>query len=333
MLGAVGLSPEQEAVYTALASRDQADPVELGEALDTPVAVVVAALSDLTVYGLVKAMPGGGFAVAPPAVALGALISERRAELRRAELSLVTLAEEHRKAMAGRAISELIEVVTGVEAVRHRFAQVQHAARTQIRSFVTAPFVAVPLGANVVESLAVDQGVRFQVVVERAVLAEPGGVAEAIESLRKGVEIRLVESLPIKLVLADTTLGLVPLTDTPDGEPGAVLLHRTGLLAAMDALFALVWRYAHPLDISALELSERDAPPDDAASEADAAGPTKLDRRILALLLAGLTDQVVANQLDISLRTLQRRLRHLMDLAGVETRMQLGWHAARHHWT
>ncbi|MEV1168275.1 hypothetical protein [Nonomuraea sp. NPDC049784] len=45
-----------------------------------------------------------------------------------------------------------------------------------------------------------------------------------------------------------------------------------------------------------------------------------------------LPDEAVAGQLDLSLRTLQRRLRALMDLAGVRTRAQLGWHAARNNW-
>ncbi|MCW3817754.1 hypothetical protein ONA91_25195 [Micromonospora sp. DR5-3] len=112
----------------------------------------------------------------------------------------------------------------------------------------------------------------------------------------------------------------------PDGAP-RLLLHRTGLLAAMDAMFELVRRYAHPIDISALP-----GLTDDAATRADADAPTALDRKILAMLLAGLTDQIVANQLGISLRTLQRRLRHVMDLAGVKTRMGLGWYAARHNW-
>ena len=62
-------------------------------------------------------------------------------------------------------------------------------------------------------------------------------------------------------------------------------------------------------------------------------GPNALDRKILGLLLAGLTDQAVSGQLNLSLRTLQRRLRRLMDLAGTGTRMQLGWHAARNNWT
>jgi DNA-binding NarL/FixJ family response regulator len=98
-------------------------------------------------------------------------------------------------------------------------------------------------------------------------------------------------------------------------------LHRSGLLSALDALFEKVWRDAYPLDLNGDGLAERDCD-----------GPTELDRRILALLLAGLTDQAVASQLDLSLRTLQRRVRHLLDLAGVESRMQLGWYAARHGW-
>ncbi|MFG3702686.1 transcriptional regulator TrmB [Micromonospora sp. NPDC047620] len=326
MLGALGLSPEHEAVYTVLAGRPQADSAKLGEALHLPAPAIEAALSYLTACGLVKPTPDGAFAAAPPAVALGALISERRAELRSAELALVTLAEEHRKAMAGRSISELIEVVTGAEAIRHRFAQVQHAARAEVRNFVTSPAVAVPVGANSAEAQMVAQGVRYRVVIERAVLAEPGGVAETVDSLRRGVEVRVAESLPIKLVLADAELGLVPLTVAPGDEPGAVLLHRAGLLTAMHALFELVWRYAYPLGISAFgDLTE-----DAHGEHADI--PTGLDRRILALLLAGLTDQAVATQLDISLRTLQRRLRHLMDLAGAQSRMQLAWYAVLHNW-
>ncbi|MCW3816360.1 transcriptional regulator TrmB [Micromonospora sp. DR5-3] len=327
MLGALGLTSDEESVYRQLVGRASASSVDLADATRLTEAAVEAALSQLMADGLVKRTPDGEFSAAPPAVALGALISERRDGLHTAELALVTLAEEHRVAMAGRSISELIEVVTGVDGIRHRFAQVQHAARAQVRNFVTAPFVAVPPGTNNLETVMMDRGVEYRVVLERAALAEPGMITETVTSLRKGVQVRVAESLPIKLVLADEELGLVPLTVESGGEPGAVLLHRSGLLSAMDALFEIVWRHAHPLDVSALGgLTDGDV------TSVDPNGPTELDRKILALLLAGLTDQVVASQLDVSLRTLQRRLRHLMDLAGVKTRMELGWYAARHDW-
>jgi sugar-specific transcriptional regulator TrmB len=323
MLGALGLSPDEESVYRLLLSRPSAVVADLAGLAGRPPAQVSAALSVLAERGLIVTSGAGDHAAAPPAMALGALISERRDELRLAEQALVTFAEEHRAAIAGRSISELIEVVTGVDAVRHRFLQVQQAARTEVRTFTTAPFIAVPPRENRGEDAAIDRGCRFRVVVDRSFLALPGAIEETIESLTNGVEIRVVESLPIKLVLADTDIALVPLTATRGGEPGAVLLHRSGLLAALEALFENVWRQAYPLALSPLGDGYVELPSD---------GPTELDRQILACLLSGLTDQAVATQLDLSLRTLQRRLRHLMDLSGVETRMQLGWHAAKQGW-
>ncbi|MFF8277336.1 TrmB family transcriptional regulator [Streptomyces lateritius] len=326
MLDVLGLEPDDERVYRALLGRPNSTAVLLADLLALRQAPVDTALSRLTEWGLASRSTDERFTAAPPAMALGALISQRRDGLRMAEQALVTFAEEHRAAMTGSSISDLIEVVTGVDAIRHRFLQVQQAARTQVRSFITAPFVALPPDENTAEPMALDRGVLFRAVLDRAVLAEPGIVRDAIESLRNGVQLRVTDHLPMKLVLADADLGLVPLAVTPAGEPGAVLLHRSGLLNALDALFETVWRTAHPL-----ELPGRGAG-SEALVEVGPQGPTELDRRILALLLAGLTDQTAATQLGLSPRTLHRRLRRLMDLAGVQTRMQLGAYAVRSGW-
>ncbi|MER5896028.1 helix-turn-helix domain-containing protein [Streptomyces sp. NPDC001876] len=326
MLDVLGLEPDDERVYRALLGRPNSTAVLLSDQLDMPQADIDKALCHLVGWGLVIRSADELFTAAPPAMALGALISRRQDGLRMAEQALVTFAEEHRAAMTGNSISDLIEVVTGVDAIRHRFLQVQQAARTQVRTFITAPFVAVPPGENSAEPVAIGRGVHFRAVLDRAVLAEPGIIADAVDSMRNGVQLRVADQLPMKLVLADADLGLVPLAVTPAGEPGAVLLHRSGLLDALDALFETVWRTAHPLELSGTGGES------DPAVELGAEGPTDLDRKILALLLAGLTDPTAATQLGLSPRTLHRRLRHLMDLAGVRTRMQLGGHAVRHGW-
>ncbi|NYF58284.1 helix-turn-helix domain-containing protein [Micromonospora purpureochromogenes] len=326
MLAALGLEPAEEAVYRALLNRPSATTVRIAKILELAEPDAATALARLEDVGLVNRDPTGAYRATPPAVGLGALITERRDSLRMAEHALVTLAEEHRAAVAGRTIGELIEVVTGVDAIRHRFLQLQQAARTQLRLFITAPFVAVPPGENTAEPAAVERGIRFRAVLERAVLEQPGHVEETVDSLGRGVELRVVDELPMKLAIADADLALVPLAVAPGGEPGAVLLHRSGLLTAMEALFDAVWQRAHPL-----ELSTVGAGPAQLAELATDA-PTDLDRKIIALLLAGLTDQAVATQLDLSLRTLQRRLRHLMDTAGVRTRMQLSWYAVQNGW-
>ena len=145
MLEALGSSPVVEAVYRALLDAANATAAALAEVLERPEPASSCAgrASSSPVW---RSARDDAFVAAPPAVALGALITERRDGLRLAEQALATLAEEHRAAVAGRSISELIEVVTGVDAIRHRYRQVQQAAATELRTFVTAPFVAVPPG-------------------------------------------------------------------------------------------------------------------------------------------------------------------------------------------
>ncbi|GIH10730.1 hypothetical protein Rhe02_87970 [Rhizocola hellebori] len=324
MLAVLGLTAQEEAVYRLMLGRSSVEATDLAMMAALSERQVAQALTGLIARGLISATAKDTYTAAPPAVALGSLISERREELRTAEVALATFAEEHRSAMAGRTIGDLIEVIIGVDALRQRFLQVQHAATDQLRMFVTAPFVAVPPGENTAEHAAVDRGVAVRVILDRSAMTEAGMVAEIVDSLRYGVQIRVVQELPMKLVLADTDLGLVPLAIQAGVTPGAVLLQRSGLLAALDALFETTWRRAYPLELSRLD--------SDAIAEADAEGPTELDRKLLGLLMAGLTDQAAATQLDLSLRTLQRRLRYLMDLAGAESRLQLGWHAARNGW-
>ncbi|MFE9436700.1 TrmB family transcriptional regulator [Streptomyces sp. NPDC006640] len=326
MLDVLGLEPDDERVYRALLGRPDSTASLLSDVLTLTPAQAANSLSRLVEWGLVIRSVDERFTAAPPAMALGALISQRRDGLRAAEHALVTFAEEHRAATTAGSIDDLIEVVTGADAIRHRYLQVQQAARTQVRTFITAPFVALPPDENTAEPMALGRGVRFRAVLDRAVLAEPGIIHDAIDSLRNGVRLRVADQLPMKLMLADAELGLVPLATTPTGEPGAVLLHRSGLLDAMDTLFETVWRTSHPLALSTV------------GSEAESViacgseAPTDLDRKIIALLLAGVTDLTVATQLGLSPRTLHRRLRRLMDLAGVQTRMQLGGHAVRYGW-
>ncbi|MGV9378206.1 TrmB family transcriptional regulator [Nonomuraea sp. NPDC003707] len=67
-----------------------------------------------------------------------------------------------------------------------------------------------------------------------------------------------------------------------------------------------------------------------ASTLSPAAGALSLeDRRLLALLAAGLKDDAIARQLGTSPRTLRRRLRHLLDELNAETRFQAGAQASR----
>ncbi|MEV5581075.1 LuxR C-terminal-related transcriptional regulator [Streptomyces parvus] len=94
---------------------------------------------------------------------------------------------------------------------------------------------------------------------------------------------------------------------------------------ALIALFERYWEDAVPLAID-----DTGRLSDDGPHSPDVLSPT--DRRLLSLLVAGVSDKTIASQTRLSRRTVQRRLQSLMERSDAATRMQLARHAARHGW-
>ncbi|SHH81188.1 hypothetical protein [Streptomyces sp. 3214.6] len=230
------------------------------------------------------------------------------------------LAEEYQAAAAEPAVHELVEVVTGAAAVAQRFLQIQLGASEEVCALVTGTPVTVTGGENDAEERAAARGVRYRAVLERAVFDQPHGMAELTAALGRDEQVRVVDEVPTQLVVADRSLALVPLTGR-SAEPAALVVQAGGLLELLCGLFESVWREALPLRLGTAGVVEQ-AP----------AAPDAVDLEILSLLLAGMTDASVAKQLDLGLRTVQRRVKGLMELAGVTTRLQLGWHAYERGW-
>ncbi|MFC7302975.1 helix-turn-helix domain-containing protein [Streptomyces monticola] len=323
MLGAIGLDEVQESTYRALVSLGAADVADLAGRLALSETETERALRRLAHQGLAaqsSAHPGRWVA-APPGVALGALLTQQRHELEQAELAAVVLAEEYRAQAAEPAVHDLVEVVTGAGAVAQRFLQLQLGASDEVCALVTGRPVVVSGHDNDAEAQAARRGVTYRVVVERTVLDLPTGLTELSAALGRDEQVRVVDRVPTKLVIADRQLALVPLT-SKTAEPAALVVHASGLLESLSGLFEAVWRDALPL-----RLGEGGT-----VTERAAAAPDGTDLEILSLLLAGLTDASVAKQLDLGLRTVQRRVKGLMELAGVSTRLQLGWHAFERGW-
>jgi sugar-specific transcriptional regulator TrmB/DNA-binding transcriptional ArsR family regulator len=323
VLHAIGLDEVQESAYRALVGLGAAEVQELAHRLTLPEEEAVRTLRRLERQGLAaqsSARPGRWVA-APPAVALGALLTQQRHELEQAEQATALLTEQYRAEATEPAVHDLVEVVTGASAVAHRFLQVQLGATAEVCALVTGKPAAVTARDNLAEQQAAARGVRYRVVIEREVLQLPTGVEDAAEALGRDEEVRLVDRVPTKLVVADRSVGLVPLTGRGE-EPAALVVHGSGLLESLTGLFESVWQQALPLRLTGEGQVGEEVPP----------GPDGTDLQILSLLLAGLTDASVAKQLDLGLRTVQRRVKRLMELVGVATRLQLGWHAYERGW-
>jgi sugar-specific transcriptional regulator TrmB len=322
MLAAIGLDETHESAYRALVAVGAADVPDLARRLMCSEQDTERVLRGLERHGLAAQTPArpGRWVAAPPGVALGALLTQRRHELEQAELAAALLAEEYRAAAAEPAVQDLVEVVIGAAAVTQRFLQLQLGAQEEVCALVTGNPVAVTGTENDAEDRAAERGVRYRVVLERAVLDRPEGMSELGAALGRDEQVRVVDKVPTKLVVVDRSLALVPLTSRT-AEPAALVVHASGLLELLSGLFESVWREALPLRLGAHGVTEQ--APD---------GPDAADLEILSLLLAGLTDASVAKQLGLGLRTVQRRVKRLMELTGATTRLQLGWHAYERGW-
>ncbi|GAA2814747.1 helix-turn-helix transcriptional regulator [Streptomyces showdoensis] len=323
MLGAIGLDERQESAYRALVALGAAEVSDLAHRLALPEQDTERALRRLESQGLAAQSSArtGRWVAAPPGVALGALLTQQRHELEQAELAAALLAQEYRAEATEPAVHDLVEVVTGAGAVTHRFLQLQLGATEEVCALVTGKPIAVSGMENDAEAQAAERGVRYRVVIEREVLTLPSGLIELSAALGREERIRIVDRVPTKLVVADRSLAMVPLTGR-GAEPAALVVHASGLLESLMGLFESVWREALPLRLGAGALVTEDETP----------GPDPTDLEILSLLLAGMTDASVAKQLELGLRTVQRRVKGLMELTGVTTRLQLGWHAYEKGW-
>lgn len=323
MLGAIGLDEVQEAAYRALVGLGAAEVGDLSHRLGLPEEDAGRVLRRLEGHGLVaqsSARPGRWVA-APPDVALSALLTRQRHELERAERAAAVLTTEFRAEAAEPAVHDLVEVVTGAEAVAQRFRQIRFGARREVCALVTEQPVAVTGLRDDAGPEAARHAVTYRVVLERSVLTGPNGLTELSAALGRHERVRVVDRVPAKLVVADRTLAMVPLTRRL-AQPAALVVHASGLLESLMSLFEEVWRQAMPLRLDGAGTFTEDT----------AEQPDAVDLQILSLLLAGLTDASTAKQLDLGLRTVQRRVKRLMEIAGVTTRLQLGWHAYERGW-
>ncbi|MEV0846695.1 LuxR family transcriptional regulator [Streptomyces sp. NPDC049954] len=236
-------------------------------------------------------------------------------ELRRAESDAVSLLDAGRTAEAG------AELVEGREAQRRRVLELERGARRTFHAFLTGLNTVTPVAATLKATGAPpDRGGKvvrtpteggpeagYRILVDRDFLAEPAALLALDERVRAGEQVRVVDSPLIKLAVADGELAMVQVS------PERSVLLRPPLVLLAVELFAMAWRHSRPFLREGGDLS-----PD--------------DRRILQLMLSGLTDSATAKQIGTSPRTVQRRLRALMDAASVTSRLQLGWYAMRNNW-
>lgn len=274
--------------------------------------------------------PDGGaphYRAASPVLALGPLLEARRGALYQVEHLVTELSERHRAAHI-RASGAPVEVLSGAAAIRRRLLIMGRQAQREVCSLLPMREAPVALsvedGIEEVERDSMARGVLLRSVVERGWFDRPHTAASVAELVAQGQSVTVADRVPIKLTVVDRGIALLPLDPERDEtEPVALVVHRSGLLTALQALFDQCYDRARPL---------RAVPEPPPGEHTARDGLDALDRQLLALLHVGLTDAAIARQLGMGHRTVQRRLSALMARADAATRFQLGSHAARAGW-
>lgn len=323
-LAGVDVDPNAEAVYRTIVSAGSADSSDLATQLGMTEAQTRSLIDALVAARLVDIDESGRVDAVSPTLAFGGLLAQREQQIRDARVAVDALADEYRRAHEQES-SDGIEIVRGRDEIRDWMTYLLMSGEEQLRLFAKPPFAVFGLAETDTERDLAKRGLRERVIIERTVLDEPAAEKDLLPSLDRGQEIRMVQSLPAKLLIVDESAAIVQLDEGGLGHSEIAVVRPGGLLDCLMFSFESLWRSAMQLR----EGPDRTVDPS-LVSPNDLADPT--DREILALLLAGHTDAAVASRLGIGLRTVQRRVRHMMDLAGSDSRVLLGWHARDRGW-
>jgi sugar-specific transcriptional regulator TrmB len=316
MLDAVGLTPRQQEIYLALLDAGASTAAQLRARV--PGSGVPQALVVLETQGLVSRLPGRPTRYQParPDLAMEVLVRAREQELQQIRMHATDLLQRFRTGQGTISPTEIVEVVTTREATGQRLAQLQRSARHEVRAFDRPPYLEGG-GTNEIESELLPLGIRYRCVYADSGIDLPGRLTAVRALTALGEQARVAADVPVKMFIADDTLGLISL-DRPASSDSALVIHQSSLLDTLIALFEAVWAEAVPMRF--------EAPGGPASPEPE------LRHVLLGLLAAGLTDEAIARQLGWHPRTAQRHVRDLMAELGARTRFQAGLQAGRRGW-
>jgi DNA-binding CsgD family transcriptional regulator len=209
-----------------------------------------------------------------------------------------------------------VRVVRGRGVVSRQLRQLQRSAKRELLVLDKPPYVLEPSQSQaLIRRDLLSRGVRCRTVYDRGALDSALRLRGIRELAAAGELNRVFTGVPMKLLIVDRNVAAVLHLPT---ESEMVVVHPCTMLDGLHTLFELLWAQAATL------------PQDDTADPAGSCTLLSADERhLLGLAAAGFTDQAVARKLGVAQRTVERRMRRIMDRLGARTRFQAGLQAAR----
>lgn len=330
MLDPLGLTPHVSDVYRSILRNPGFGVDELVTSLGWRPEQVRSALDECVRLSLLKPSWGapGRLRAVSPEVALQALVTrqeneilERKRQLTEARTETARFVDEYNAAQQDLR-GAVMERLEGIEEIRFRIEELTHKCETELLTFATGgPQSEASRQASqpLCETMA-RRGVSMRSVYLDSVHNDSATVDHLRWLHSHGDQVRTTASLPSRMLLFDRAHAVLP-TDPDDSAAGALVLHGRGLIVALSELFERVWENAVPFTSGRPQHRER--------GEGEV---TPQERAVLRLLAEGLTDEVVARKLGVSVRTGRRITAELMSRLGARSRFQAGLRAAQLGW-
>lgn len=275
--------------------------------------------------GLVELPGDGTVVVPPPETALPAYAAAIESQARRMRASASQMGMVHRRARERqraaerdesvrllRSVAEIRVASNGIASGAELSVLCARADSVRTRAFLD------PGGDH--DTLATDSTghpLPMISVYDSALLEAPGVIEVLRRRQRAGEQVRLIRAVPYSTVVVDERTAVLDVSNIDVRGVGSAVVDGGPLVVALA-------RYVRRLYDAALPMPD---PRDDGATPLE--GLTDRDRLMLTLLAAGTSDALVARQLGLSVRTVERRVRHVMHLLGTSSRLQTGVEAAR----
>lgn len=325
MFEALGLSNLAESVYLTMLEFPEAGVEELCRVLRLDRERLQEALEDLARMSLLNTPASDARPPRPvsPEVGLAMLLARRHAEVARHQQEI----EESRAALeallakhaASRPRSPEPEVrrVEGIAAIRARLHELAGSCVWEACSFMPGGAqAAAGLNCGALDAEAIARGVRLRTVYLDSVRNHQPTLEYARWLTELGGEVRTTPTLPMRLLVVDRRLALVPV-DNDDSSALALEISSSGLLSGLVALFNSTWKNAVPLG---------------SVRWRDDEGLSAQQRQALQLLGEGYTDEMIARQLGVSVRTARRIASNLLSRLDAHSRFQAGARAVARGW-
>lgn len=310
MLQPLGISAEAESVYVVLAPLESATPLELADLTSSGADQIGKRLDELRELGLAAEVVQGLWQALPLLGVVNALRAQRLTEIETSAIAAESLHSHLLQASESQA--DNIKIVVGREAILAARREICDSAKREICAFDKPPYVqgrpnatTENLREEAPEWQALERGIALRGVYH------PGFDSDRLTELAlfaaRGEQSRTAP-VPMKLILVDFQVALIPSMRSynPGHELRMSITRHPMLVEALQWLFESVWDTSVPIITSGY-------------SETD---PRR--QMLISLLMTGSTDNAIASQLGVNVRSVRRWISELMDELGVTTRLQLG---------